>query len=281
MLSGCSVVAKAALAPVIIGTLAAMGLMVGTASASVVYNDTFARGTTTTPQNLANTAPSPTDSNSATWSVYLQQTSTDTFVTNGTEAVDNPVLNNGTTYGTADSAFLPVTLLANTAYTYSATLTPLNPIGDDWVAMGFGNSALGGINNPDALAWLIYRSNGGVNAFFGGGTSGGLSGKNTGKPTSTPDTFTITMTTNSSLTGFVVNFSDSIGVLNQTGSFTVATGKTLNSYVNSIVIGTGGGTNANFQNLELTATAVPEPATLGLVAIGGMALLLLKRRRTV
>ena len=36
-----------------------------------------------------------------------------------------------------------------------------------------------------------------------------------------------------------------------------------------------------FNNVQVTATPVPEPATLGLVAIGGMSLLLLKRRKAV
>ncbi len=45
--------------------------------------------------------------------------------------------------------------------------------------------------------------------------------------------------------------------------------------------GPGGGTNDYFSNFSDTFTPVPEPATLGLVAAGGLGLLLLKRRRMV
>ena len=38
---------------------------------------------------------------------------------------------------------------------------------------------------------------------------------------------------------------------------------------------------ANFDVANVSVTAVPEPATLGLVAVGGLGLLLLKRRKTV
>ena len=49
----------------------------------------------------------------------------------------------------------------------------------------------------------------------------------------------------------------------------------------TLVLGSGSPENArlNYNNVQLTTTPVPEPATLGLVAIGGMSLLLLKRRK--
>ena len=71
--------------------------------------------------------------------------------------------------------------------------------------------------------------------------------------------------TNSAFTNFTLNF-------------IAPSASTQVEFLNNSNAGTGGGT-VDVANVSLTP--VPEPATLGLVALGGLGLLLLKRRRMV
>ena len=114
-----------------------------------------------------------------------------------------------------------------------------------------------------------------VQGFFGTGTNNGT-----------------TVTPNPAALG-----DTSMVVLNTTQSQWVGTEYYNNTLVESFTYGSGtnpanptgitqvaigvNGMSASVTNFSLTDQAVPEPATLGLVALGGLGLLLLKRRNAV
>ena len=240
-----------------------VGMAGSRACASTIYNDTFARGSTGAPAALNGSTPAPTDTNHETWSV---SPTSSPLTTNGTEAVFGAPSTNAPPY----AAYLPVNLTGNPGtYTLSMTLIPTASTTDeDWLAIGFGNTVSGQqINSSDTEAWALYRENGQVQSFYGGATSNGVTSSASATP-GTADTFTITI---DSSTG-AGSIADTGGLVSRT--FTLSSTEMGN--VNALVIGKFNTATGDAQNLTLTY--VPEPATLGLMALGGLGILLVGRK---
>ena len=266
------------------GCIAAMALAVaavaglaGTASASIIYQDNFS-GSSSNPLNA--TSPS-VDATGATWTA-------DT----GWRADGSQTAADAATNGSSD-AYLPFTPSSGNIYTLSATMSPSLTSGSNWFALGFvgsfssATSTTGGaVNNGDGVnAWFADSGSGQLNAgpwllmnsgwngedpnesyFPGPGASGAVDF--TGK---SGDTVAIVLNTQSSAWTFQVFVNGTnVSPVIPFSSNPAITGVGLGQFAPAV------GSVSNF-----SLTSVPEPATLGLCAVGGLGLLLLKRRRVV
>ncbi len=256
-------------APMAVGAMALAGLMAGAASASTIYFDNFSGSTA--PGTLNGAAPTVT-TGSATWTA-------DSLWSEG------GYINSGSSARL--SAYLPFTPVAGHIYTLSAGLEvtkETNPsdtgTGDYWFALGFMTSA--STTQPwdagGASPWVLnglYASSG-VNgvvstgpALFGGQGFGGLI-------TSGANNYSIVLDTVASTWTYNVYLTNSAHTNLLIGSSSAAPFSS-NPVITDVGIqdGLGAGNVSNF-----SLTVVPEPASLGLLAVGGLGLLLLKRRKT-
>lgn len=139
----------------------------------------------------------------------------------------------------------------------------------NWLSLGFAQSNTPGgsdFTGVKGIGTVIYRDSGELDMFAGLGTSGGVDGPDNN---SGARTLTISIdVTSATGPGTVSWFDSQLGQLGTTGL--------PDSSIGSILITTPtGGSSATISNLTLTQ--VPEPATMSLLAIGGLALL--RRRR--
>ena len=244
------------------------------ASAQVVYKDTFARTGT-----LAGTQPSPVDIGGASWTTNLYQMPAPQ--TDGSSLVLSQTIG-GYSVG---SAYLPFTPPSSGTVTLSASLevgavTGTNSAG--WGLLGFesNTSSADGSSAGGPMVQLMNNETVKMTA----NTSSGSSWY--GIPNS------------SNTTSYA--FSIAYDLSTQTATWYIGAGsaqKELYSYNYSVnsdapiitAVETAGWASINntsseivqVQNFELTSTTpIPEPATLGLFAVGGVAagLLMLKRR---
>ena len=238
-----------------------VGFSVHKASATVVYNDTFGTATGTT-RDLNGSTPT-IDSTGATW------TSPAGDITTGNGAA---TVVTTTAAGQGYTAYLPLTLAANTIYTLSTTITPnttaANPT--DWLAAGFGTTGTASTAPAytNGEAWLLYRANGGTQSFYGGGAN---NGKNGGTAPG-PQTFSVTLNTATGAVAFGGLLAGNTGTL--TPAEVAAT--------NTVFIGQLATATGTFQNFNLSsapASAVPEPATLAIAGVGAAGLLLRRKRK--
>ncbi len=244
---------------------------ISAARAGMVYQDNFGRT-----GNLAGSSPAPTDATASTWTVYSVPNPGTTPTTNGSAAVFAD-------YSNVQAALLPFTPQANATYAFTATITPAAGTTGNWLGMGFGNSTstapTGNINNADTEAWLLYRDNGETEGFYGGYTNNTVVG-GSASTGGIADTFTLTLTTPANLaTGTAsVSMYDSLDLIGSSlnpQTVTLTAAELAN--VDSIILGsyqTGG----TFTSLELSGP-IPEPATSTLLVMGGLGLLLVRRRK--
>jgi hypothetical protein len=233
-----------------------------TASATVIYQDNFS-GTATTP--LAGTVPTTDTGSSSTWS---NQWGT-AWKANGSVAVAS-----ATDLEVASLKFTPTT---GKIYTLSISLNPTS----------YGNFMAFGFTNGDGTGAPFYNTTGPwLNVYGASGSSGVAAQAGPG-------------TSNTLVNAGVSSFNQPAQiVLNTAGTdWTVQwsyNGSVLKSYAYTGISGSNpnptgitqvairsDGDNGTVSNFLLTESAVPEPASMGLLVAGGLGLLLLRRRRAV
>ncbi|MGC9261480.1 MAG: PEP-CTERM sorting domain-containing protein [Phycisphaerae bacterium] len=235
------------------------------ANASVVYNDSLTEYTNGT--NLNTQIPGPAG-NSNAWTAPATGTEWLSVGTSGVNANGNNA-----------NAFLPFS--PSTGYVYTLQATIANASGNtNWAALGF----LDGVNTGGdpwttslAEGWTLIRgANGGADqAFIGPGTAGGTNAGTVG--TTDPITVTMTLTTNNA-SPWTIGFQYVDALTPSNSSSIAAQSYTTNPTITDVGFGESA-VNATVKNFSLTATPIPEPAPLGLVVVGALGLLLLKRRR--
>ena len=255
--------------------------LAGTASASTVYSESFG-GSATGP--LVGTAPTVDNGTSPTWiNQYSSSTTNEDWTANGT--ITGSVDSNGN--GALEVAALNLTPVSGHIYTLSANLLPTGYIAgsnanDGFVAVGFisGSQASGVAPFFGGVGpWMLSEFTGTTNppantvqGFFGPGTSNGYTV--TPNPAALGDTSTVVLnTTQSQWVG--TEYYNGVAV----GNWGYAAGANPTG-ITQVAIGVNG-MSGSVTNFSLTDQAVPEPATLGLVAVGSLGLLLLKRRKAV
>jgi hypothetical protein len=275
---GCS------LAAATLAAVACIGLA-GTASASVVttiYSEAFGGAATTTP--LVGTSPTVDNGTSPKWiNQYSSSVTNQDWTANG--QVTGSLDSNGN--GALEVAALNFTPVSGHIYTLSANLLPTgyiagNNANDGFVSVGFiSGSQTSGV--PPFFGgvgpWMLSEFNGPasspsniVQGFFGPGTNNGFTV--TPDPATLGDVSTVVLdTTQSQWVGS--DYYNNVPV----GAWGYAAGSNPTG-ITQVAIGVNG-MNATVTNFSLTDQTVPEPATLGLVAVGGLGLLLLKRRKAV
>ncbi len=160
-----------------------------------------------------------------------------------------------------------LTLEANVAYNNTS----------EWAAIGFAPTTGGANPNSTGEPWmLISTASGGYQLFEGPGTANKALGVSTSSYTGTT---TVEMTYNlaSGQVELLLGKGANATTLTTVGGFTYTT---LPAVPGAIFLAVRGGLSpATFSNLSLTQVATPEPASLGLFAIGGLGLLMAGRRK--
>ncbi|MHB1158558.1 MAG: PEP-CTERM sorting domain-containing protein [Phycisphaerales bacterium] len=160
------------------------------------------------------------------------------------------------------AATLPFVPEAGHVYTLSVTVNVTTPSGNPGLALGYSAGA-GASGNEyysvlTAQAWMLMRGpTGGPNkTWYGGGTANGLDiGSERGTRT-----ISIVLDTNPAL--WTLDWKVD-GVSQRTAAFTT------NPTISSVSFGRNDGAAGTFDDFALTVD-VPEPATLGLLTLGGL-----------
>ena len=233
-----------------------LGLLASTASAATIYSDNFP-GLSTSPLN--GTTPA-TDTPNVNWAADSQ------WKANGSISLSS---------GSYADAYLTLTPASGQIYTLSADINAIaNASGytNSWIGFGFLST---GIANPtpfyaNAAPFILdYVPNSGTEISTWAGP--GLSIPGNAYNYANSGTQDMQMVLNTGGAKWTVQFYDGGSPLGSQYSYTT----------NPSIVALGFGTsNASGQvsYFSLTDVAVPEPATLGLVAVGGLGLLLIGRK---
>ena len=279
-------------------TLAARAAIVGTAlaafsalpcavSASIIYQDSFSGSSTLGSLNGAAPTTGPSGS---TWTASTSSSYgwSDSGYTSDQSASARQV------------AYLAFTPAPGHVYTLTAGLdvtgtgsssTPASSDGNYWAALGYvttlstqnfwdGATNFGPPGGGGASPWVLSGYKAANDAVFQGpGTAGGQ-GFAPGI-TSGVNTYSIVLNTGSAAYSYQVFLTNSANTNLKVGWGTFGTNTNPNNPVIKAVGLENGLGIAQVTDFSLTEQAVPEPATLGLVALGGLGLLFLKRRKAV
>ncbi|MDA8376380.1 MAG: PEP-CTERM sorting domain-containing protein [Planctomycetia bacterium] len=237
------------------------------ASAAVIYTDPltgYASGT-----NLNGLTPGPVG-NTNKW---LAPTSSNEWLSVGTSGVNA----NG---GNAN-AILAFTPVAGNIYTLQATVAVAGNT-SNWGALGFLTSDTNTTATTtffgSSSSWMLARgANGGEDQTFVGPGTGGLTNVTT---VGTNDSVTMTLTlTDNGTSPWTIGYKyTDLG--NSSNDSTYSPVAYSSNPTNIAAVGFGeSAANVTVTNFSLTSNPIPEPATLGLVAVGALGLLLLKRRK--
>ena len=245
-------------------TLAARAAIVGTAlaafsalpcavSAGTIYQDNFSGSSTLGTLNGA--APTVDNGPSSTWTASSAWA--DSGYTTATVGRQN--------------AYLSFTPTSGQVYTLTAGLdvtgaAPGQADANNWAALGFmtTQSTTGGWDSSGASPWVLSA----YNASWGGAFAGpGMNGGQGFTPTSGNNTYSIVLNTGSAAYSYQVFLTNSAVNNELVQSYTFST----NPVIDAVGLENGLG-NAQVTDFSLTSAPVPEPATLGLVALGGLGL---------
>ena len=237
-----------------LAALAGLALAAGSAQAATIYSETFNDPTGTIKLN----GTEPDDTTGATkWAASTNW--------NKDGSVDASAAND-------DNAFLAFTPVAGQIYTLTATLN--QPTGDSWAAIGFTENAdtttTGDSdfwrNTPAATApWVLYRAaDGNVDSFLGPLTGGTLDEGNH------PGGITMSIVLNTEAAAWTAEWFVGASSVRSETFGSNPTG------INYVGLGREGGTDVTFSNFSLTS--VPEPSTTALIGLGGLALILRRRK---
>jgi hypothetical protein len=278
---GCSLAAAA------LAAVACIGLASTASASTVIYQDSF-NGLSSTPLNGA--TPTTDNGPSSTWTATPNGTNS-SFYDNGSASE---------TSATGALGYLNFTPATGNIYTLSATLSLPASSADtnsgetnwNWFAVGYTtsvNTSSGATFNsgssPNPYAWVIVYAPADNNGLAGEGFEGPTSSTPAqafSTPSGQSDTSQqISIVLNTGASTWTYQFFDDGTAVSSVESFSsnppiTGVGLCLQGSPNwsSPVTGT-------VSNFSLTSSPVPEPATLGLLAVGALGLLLLKRRKAV
>ncbi len=243
------------------------------ASAGTVYQDNFART-----GNLVGTSPSPVNSGAATWTGNFAA-NTVTATTDGSELVLSQVSYNGTAGGVSGAGYLPFTAPSSGTVTLSANMEAgaLSTGNSGTVAIGFGNPSL-----TPTLVLASGTYNGDVGFYPNGyNNAAGQAQMKTMSSFSNGTFYNFSIDYNASTQTAQWSVDSGSGQQLAGDTYTYTTAPTINGVETSLSSNSADTVPlvAEVQNFQLTTAAVPEPATLGVFALGGMGLLLASRKR--
>ncbi len=246
------------LAPMAAGALALAGLMAGTASASTIYSDNFSGSATAL---LNGAAPTVHNGTSTTW------TADSGWMQNGSVTAYVPGNVNGD-----DNAYLAFTPASGQIYTLTEGVdvpsgtNPYAGTGIGFLPSGFLGTPFTNSAGPSLSAGMPGSGGNGITTYAGPGSTNGNA-----YPAQGAGVQDLQVVLNTEAAAWTVQFIDNGVTLGSVFTYTT------NPTITAVGFGTEG-VNAQVSNFSLTA--VPEPASLGLFAVGGLGLLLLKRRKT-
>lgn len=239
-----------------ISAAACVGLASTAATAAIIYQDNFPGSATA---QLNGTSPA-TDLTGANW------TSSGWYANGATNGVN--------TSNTANLAYLPISVSDGNVYTISAVLDPNAGNNGAWFAIGF--STPGGIWGGGPGPAILLQNTGIAKGYAVGVTTGAYNNS------ASDNTFPLDKLAQVSLDTTSSNWTATYsydGTTIATYTYTGASGTYPNPAGSDVAFIYSYGQPGSVSDFSLTGPAVPEPATLGLVGIGGIALLLLGRKR--
>lgn len=226
---------------------------------TTIYQDTFQD----TNSSLTGQAPTTAvtafgASASATWTGPASFTESTT--TNAVSMVTPSVI----------PEYLSFTPQSGAVYKLSATITNdyANGTGstDNWVAFGFiTDPAVQIYTGTGGAPWMLLKASGAVESYGGPGTIGGNLTGSTGTGILTANTMTVTLDTTTTLWTYKFSYLAADGTTLLNSATTAYTSNPTITAVGIASYNTATG-NRTLDDFTLTVTAVPEPATYGLMA---------------